>query len=172
MKLIAENDYSYLKEPVTFMDYPKKYLITSGCGKSQYELVAFDEALRNAEIGDYNLVKISSILPAGCQQATSDELPRRGSGLLTAFGTLSTNEKGVRIASAVSVAIPEDPDEVGVIMEYSGYCGAEQAENQVCLMAKEAMDNRGRAIKEILSSSAEATVDGAYASVVSAICIW
>jgi pyruvoyl-dependent arginine decarboxylase len=38
----------------------------NGIGKSQYPLVAFDNALRNAGIGDFNLVKVSSIIPASC----------------------------------------------------------------------------------------------------------
>lgn len=155
-----------------FTEYPKKYFVTSGTGKSSYELVAFDEALRNAEIAGYNLVKISSILPSRCQRSLSTELPRKGSPVLTAFGTLSCNEEGMCIASAISVAIPENPDEVGVIMEYSGHCSAEYAEEQVRIMAKKAMDNRKRAIKEIYSSSAEVISDGNYVSVVSAICIW
>lgn len=154
-------------------NYPQNYIITSGCGKSAFKLVAFDEALRDAQIADYNLVKISSILPIQCQRALTDTLPPSGSMLLTAFGSISSNEKGVRIASAVSVAVPENPDEVGVIMEYSGYCSAQHAEKQVRLMAMEAMKNRGRSIKEIQSSAIEHICDGdGYASVISAICIW
>lgn len=153
--------------------YPTNYLITSGCGKSEYQLVAFDEALRNAQIADYNLVKISSILPMRCTATSPEYLPPRGSGLLTAFGSVSSDQKGDRIASAVSVAIPEDPNEVGVIMEYSGHCSAAYAEEQVRSMAREAMENRGRAICEIRSSSIECVSDGnGYVSVISAICIW
>lgn len=154
-------------------DYPSKFHIASGCGKSNYPLVAFDEALRHAQIADYNLIKISSILPTCCKWTTSNELPPSGSGLLTAYGSISCDQKDVMIASAVSVAIPEDPNEVGVIMEYAGYCSAQYAEEQVRLMVTEAMRNRGRSIKEICSSSIERLSDGeGYTSVISAICIW
>lgn len=153
--------------------YLKHFCITSGRGNSAYKLVAFDEALRNAGLADYNLVKISSILPKKCNRADVEELPQKGSPLLTAYGSITCNENGVRVASAVSVAIPEDPNEVGVIMEYSGYCSAEYAGQQVRLMAAEAMRNRGRLVKEILSSSTERICDGeAYTSVISAISIW
>ena len=154
-------------------NYPQNYNITSGCGKSPFKLVAFDEALRDAQIADYNLVKISSILPMQCQSASVEMLPPKGSMLLTAFGSISSNKKGVRIASAVSVAVPENSGEVGVIMEYSGYCSAQYAEEQVRLMAVEAMKNRGRSVREVQSSAIECVCDGnGYTSVISAICVW
>jgi len=37
--------------------------ITSGVGRASTEIVAFDEALRDAGIGQYNLIKLSSIIP-------------------------------------------------------------------------------------------------------------
>ena len=154
-------------------NYPSNYIITSGSGKNPFKLVAFDEALRDAQIADYNLVKISSILPKYCQSTTADTLPTRGSVLLSAFGSVSCNEKGRLIASAVSVAIPDYSNEVGVIMEYSGYFSAQHAEEQVRLMVIEAMKNRGRSIREIQSSAIECECDGnGYDSVISAICIW
>lgn len=153
--------------------YPKNYFITSGTGKSIFKLVAFDEALRNAKISDYNLVKISSILPSDCIRATPNDFPAKGSSLLTAFGSISCNEKGKQIASAVSVAIPKDPNDVGVIMEYAGYCSAQYAEEQVRLMVEEAMKNRERDVKSIYSSAIDSICDGnGYTSVVSAVCLW
>ena len=44
----------------------KNYTIVSGVGKGLTSLSAFDNALLNAGVGDYNLVKVSSILPAKC----------------------------------------------------------------------------------------------------------
>ena len=46
---------------------PHYYTLVSGIGKSQFPLVAFDNALRDAGIGDYNLVRVSSILPPNCK---------------------------------------------------------------------------------------------------------
>lgn len=47
-------------------DFPQSYMLVSGIGKAEYPLVTFDNALRDAGIGDYNLVKVSSILPPKC----------------------------------------------------------------------------------------------------------
>ena len=41
----------------------QRFKITSGKGAAEHGINAFDFALMNAGISDYNLVKISSILP-------------------------------------------------------------------------------------------------------------
>lgn len=45
---------------------PKYYKIISGSGERKFPLAAFDKALRDAGIGDFNLVKVSGILSAHC----------------------------------------------------------------------------------------------------------
>ena len=48
--------------------YPKHFYIASGVGRDMYELVSFDNALINAGLSNYNLLRVSSILPTGCKQ--------------------------------------------------------------------------------------------------------
>ena len=45
------------------LEYPTEYRLSSGTGTSPHELVAFDNALLSAGISNYNLLKVSSILP-------------------------------------------------------------------------------------------------------------
>lgn len=40
-----------------------RYTLVSGVGSGNTELNAFDNALYNAGVGNYNLIKVSSILP-------------------------------------------------------------------------------------------------------------
>lgn len=151
---------------------PEKYQVVSGKGSSQYSLVAFDNALIDAGISDYNLLRVSSILPPNCRCTVKLDVPK-GAPLLVAYGTITSNEKGMTIASAVSVALPVDKSEIGVIMEYSGVCSALEAESIVRKMAEEAMVNHGIGIREILSSAVEAIIkDDEYYSVISAIPMW
>ena len=43
------------------------YTLVSGISvKDEFEILSFDNALINAKVSDYNILKISSILPAGC----------------------------------------------------------------------------------------------------------
>ena len=154
------------------LKYPEKFMIKSGIGKDKHHLVAFDLALIDANIANYNLLRVSSILPIACQK-TEKVTVKEGSALLVAYGSTSSNKPGTRIASAVSIGVPKDKTSVGVIMEFSGECSAEEAEKEVREMARKAMDNHGFEIGEILSSSVEGIVEGdEFVSVVSAVAMW
>ena len=153
-------------------EYPDKFTIVSGMGEAKERLVAFDNALISAGISNYNLLRVSSILPVNCMRAGKID-KREGSVLLTAYGTISSKQPGEKIASAVSVGIPRHSEDIGVIMEYSGVCSKEEAESTVREMAREAMINHGILCKEILSSSIEKIVqNNRYAAVISAIAMW
>jgi arginine decarboxylase len=55
---------------------PKKFFVTSGCAVSKVsDLNAFDKALIEANIGELNIVSVSSILPVGAEQVPIRELP-------------------------------------------------------------------------------------------------
>jgi len=154
------------------LPYPQKYKISSGAASAKHELVAFDKALIKAQISNYNLLRVSSILPIGCTQ--EDVIDKQeGSALLVAYGTRSSNIPGETIASAVGVGIPMVPNQVGVIMEYAGVCDATTAEKTVREMVDIAMANHRIECKEILTSSIDATVtEGEYASVISSVALW
>lgn len=148
---------------------PHYYSIVSGCAESEYELVAFDKALLAAGIGDYNLVQVSSIMPAGCVFQEAVNLPK-GSILFAAYAkkTVKGNQPG---STAVAIAIPTCPEENGVIFETSS--DDADAEIIVINMCREAMENRGRAIKEIRSSSTSIQpVNDKYTCGLSAVVMW
>lgn len=150
----------------------KNYMVSSGYGVGQHQLVSFDKALINAGISNYNIVRVSSILPAGCKVAETIPL-KNGSMLLVAYGSISSNEIGKRIASAISVAIPQVLTDVGVIMEYSDFCTAQQAEETVYEMAQIAMENHGTKIKDIICSSMEKVIENnEFTTVISAVSMW
>lgn len=86
---------------------PNHYKLSSGYGVSLHRLVSFDNALISAQISDYNLVKVSSILPAKCVLSNVITL-KKGSIVYIAYGSLSSNIIGETIASAVSIAIPKN----------------------------------------------------------------
>lgn len=55
---------------------PKKFFVSSGSAVSMVsDLNAFDKALINANIGEQNLVAVSSVLPIGAKQVPIRELP-------------------------------------------------------------------------------------------------
>ena len=148
---------------------PKYYTIVSGQGRSKYELVAFDKALLDAGIGDYNLVKVSSIMPASCTFREEIDL-EKGSVIFVAYAckTVCNEESG---STAVAIAIPNCDNENGVIFEASS--NGNNAEDIVQEMCKDAMISRGRETKEIITSSI--TLKGCcqqYTCGVSAVVMW
>lgn len=131
------------------MIIPTHYTIVSGKGYSEYSLVAFDNALIAAGIGDYNLVKVSSILPASCQYETYINIPC-GSIVYAAYATATVCEEQ-KMSLAVAAALPSGMGDSGVIFETSSKNN--DAEQIVYAMCCEAMKKRGRIIEDIKSSS-------------------
>lgn len=151
----------------------KKFFICSGRGfDEKHSLVAFDNALLNAGISNYNLLKVSSILPANCIQVQNIDLVE-GAVLPTAYARMDCNQPGRMVSTAVGVAIPTDPNSVGVIMEYSGYCSAEESKQQITDMLQKAMKNHNISYQDLLISSIDSIVPKAgFLSLISALSFW
>lgn len=119
----------------------KEFFTAVGYGADKYEIASFDKALVAAGLGDYNLVRVSSIIPPNAKQTTCVNY-KKGSVLFTAYSRNSTN-KEEQIASAVVAAIPEKSDAVGVIMEYSCIGNRQIAISIAKKLAIDALHRRG-----------------------------
>lgn len=151
-----------------------KYTIRSGVGQSDKQLSSFDKALWEAGVGNYNLVKLSSILPAGCKMVEHIDLTE-GSLLPTAFSRISSAEKGTHLVSSIGVGIPKDDSCVGVIMEHSTIDkGVKQTLKELVSMIEEAFEMRGCELREIKSDFAECIVrkDGETCTTFACIAEW
>ncbi len=136
----------------------KGFWLVAGVGSGSTPLGAFDAALLNAGVGNYNLVRMSSILPPGVREVDHCALPE-GSLIPVAYGSTVQATRGERVTAAIAVAIPEDPQKIGVIMEYAGELSEEEACALVRSMAGEAMARRGIAVKTIRVRSASTRVE-------------
>ena len=143
--------------------YAKEWCISVGKGESDIGLPSFDKALLDANVGNYNLVRLSSILPADAVRVDPVELPlhiKEGSLLPTAYSTITSDTEGDFIVSTIGVGIPEDKNNVGVIMEYSTKnVTEEEAVETLHTMIKEAFEVRGWKLEEIISASVSAKVE-------------
>lgn len=148
-----------------------KYIITTGSGNSAYELNAFDNALLDSGIADFNLVRLSSILPANSVLTDSVDLPK-GSFLHTAYSCYICSHRGVTISAAVAIAIPADKFMPGVIMEAAGEYDADTIESRVAAMAELAMKSRGISEFEIKMDSISILTKDNYNCVIAAVSIW
>lgn len=148
-----------------------KYIITKGTGSSNYELNAFDNALLSSGIADYNLVKLSSILPAQCTQVDYVDLPK-GDFLHTAYSSYIENQPNKIISAAVAIAKPEDSSFPGVIMEVAGEFDSFTAKKLVIDMACVAMEARKIDKFNIQEEVISMRTKDCYNCVIAAVSIW
>ena len=141
----------------------KECCISRGVGVSEKGLPSFDKALLEAGVGNYNLVRLSSILPAKCEWIDVNEITKHiqeGSLLPTAYSTITSNKEGDSIVSTIGVGIPVDKEKVGVIMEYSTK-NVSEADAVITLkeMIREAFEVRGWELERIKFTSISAKVE-------------
>lgn len=150
------------------VERPKIFFTVSGSSEGFTELNAFDNCLLKAGVGDTNLVKMSSIVPPRCRKSSPVAIPP-GSLVPVAYAFVSSETPGQVIAAAVCVALPEDEDLAGLIMEYSADSPLENVTEIVKEMARKGFESRRRGIKELCVAGAEHKVQrcgGAFAAVV------
>ncbi|MDD4171144.1 MAG: arginine decarboxylase, pyruvoyl-dependent [Syntrophomonas sp.] len=135
---------------------PKKYFVTAASSEGETSLTAFDGALLKARVGNTNLLRVSSILPPGCQFEPDLEIPP-GSLLPIAYGSITSSDHGDIISAAVGVGIKQGS--FGVIMEFSGKCSKKEAEAKVTRMVEEAFRIRGIELDEVKVASTEHVVE-------------
>lgn len=129
--------------------------IVSGASEGPTELNAFDNALYEAEIGDVNLIKVSSMLEANTKV---EKLPKLKAGAMVncVLSSLTSDNKGEELIACVAVAIGE---ELGCVVEANGSNqNPEDIKNEAIEMVKYMMDKRNVKIKELIVEEAHHTV--------------
>lgn len=108
---------------------PKHIFLTKGVGKHREKLASFELALRNADIAEYNLVRVSSIFPPHAKLISKKQgLNRMETGQI-AFVVMSenaTNEPHRLLAASIGVAIPRDKNKHGYLSEHHSFGQAER----------------------------------------------
>lgn len=103
---------------------PRRIFFTRGVGRHRHNLQSFEVALRNAGIAPCNLVKVSSIFPAGAKIiAPKAGLAEMHPGQIT-FVVLAeerTNEPNRLISAGIGLAIPAEKGRFGYISEHHGF---------------------------------------------------
>lgn len=139
------------------VETPTRYFLAHGSAEGVTELNAFDAALLRAGVGDTNLVRVSSILPPGCEEMEPPPLPP-GALVPVAYASVTSSVPGEVITAAVAVALPEDEARPGLIMEHHGHAPRARVEEEARRMAEAGMAHRGTMVREIRSVAAEHVV--------------
>jgi len=160
---------------ISLQTIPRNLYITTGFGESNIsQLNAFDNALENANIGHYNLVKVSSIVPPNIIIHDFKNIklfPLPGSIVFTAYAKLTSSRENKLISAGVSIGIPIDVNSHGIIMEYEDFTNEIEIKDMLEKMVKEGMNNRNIEIKEITTKTVQYQVKKCGA-VCAAIIMW
>ena len=151
---------------------PTKFFLVSGSSEGFSLLNAFDGALMASGVGDTNLVRMSSILPPGCEEVKPPPVPMpQGALVPVAYASLYCDVPGEIISAAVAIGIPKDVNCAGLIMEYSAREEEHAVVKQVRKMVEKGMEMRKREIKEIMSISATYKI-GSIGAVFAGVVLW
>lgn len=147
---------------------PRAITVATGSGEGSTEINAFDRALLDAGIANLNFLRVTSILPAGARLVPMRPVPE-GTLVPAVYTRITSHVPGERIAAAVGVGF--SGDSYGVIMEYSHKGTAENAEQIVRRMVREAFDVRGLKLREVVVGVREHVVEQVGCAV-AAVLFW
>ncbi len=102
---------------------PSKVFLTCGLGRHKEKLVSFEQALREAGIAPFNLVRVSSIYPPHCRVVSKREglkLLQPGQILFVVLSESATDEPGRLLSASIGMAVPDDPTCYGYLAEHEG----------------------------------------------------
>jgi len=126
----------------------KKIIIVRGIGKGSTALSAFDDALHNAGIGNFNLVELSSVIPKNAIIKIEEKynLPHDiGHIQPVVISHNESNEKGIEISAGLGWAIAE---EGGVFIEISGCFSSEDCLTKISMSLDDMIKRRNWNWKE------------------------
>jgi arginine decarboxylase len=142
-----------------------KVSITSGRAEGPTKLNAFDNALLDAEIGDVNLIKVSSILPSGTEVVPIPKFPA-GDMVNCVLAYNSSDVEGDFITAVIAVATSDD---FGCVVENIGVNrDVNDVKNEAEFMVRYMMEKRGLEIKEIIIAD-ESHIVKKHGAVVAAV---
>ena len=103
---------------------PKKVFFTKGKGFHKSELGSFEQALRDADIEQFNIVQVSSILPPYCMEVDKEEGLEElhaGQVVFTVLSRISSNEYNRLICASIGVAKPANKGAYGYLSEHHAF---------------------------------------------------
>ena len=133
--------------------------LTSSSATGDYPLTAFDGALRNACIADFNLIRVTSIVPSGTPiRRLVSQKQISGNGLLipAVYESIRSDKIGTVISVAVGVGVAEQSP--GLIFSYRCDDTESKARSALKEMIRESMAKKGISDFKLKIASASAKV--------------
>ena len=150
----------------------QRVILTAGAAAGGTSLNAFDNALREGSIADFNLIKVSSIIPVGIPiyylKKGAELIKGDGRMVPTIFETIESQNEGEEIAAAVGIGISEDNSGAGIGFVCSLKGTKEEAEKLVEEMVVEGMEAKGLPHFKCLISADSIVVKKPWSCVIAA----
>lgn len=145
---------------------PKIIILTSGIGEGDTELNAFDKALLKAGAGNFNLSRVSSVVPPNSKIIYLSKnkqkriLPSVGHIVPVVYTCVQSKKVGSKIASVLALGIPQSyKKNNGLIFEFSAENITQKEAETICEnMVKEAFKARNLEVRKIFFIGTECTV--------------
>lgn len=156
---------------------PKAFFVTSGVGIDLEQAGAFDLALRDAGIGECNLVEVSSILPANAVEMERSNVKVTPGKILFCVMSRADGKSGEVIGAGIGYAWMgkenekgEEQREFGIVCEHHGHYSREYLAKKMQENLYKMAEIRNKKIvkKRFLVESVEVE-SGKFGSVVAAL---
>jgi arginine decarboxylase len=154
--------------PVPSLQIPNAIWASAGAAEGDTELNAFDNALLAAQVGNLNLIRVSSVLPQGAQFLEAAPQITPGSLVPTVYSVHVSDQPGETIAAAVGIGVGVGSH--GMIYESHG-TSRHEVEATVRQMIDEGFARRGLRLKEVIVRSIEHKVER-IGWAVAAVVLW
>jgi arginine decarboxylase len=98
--------------------------LTRGVGRHKEKLASFEMALRDAKLAHFNIVRVSSILPAGARIVSRDAGLKQldpGQIVFAVISDNATDEPNRLVAASIGIAKPKDNEQYGYLSEHHSF---------------------------------------------------
>jgi len=148
---------------------PNAVWASAGAAEGDTELNAFDNALLAAQVGNLNLIRVSSVLPQNATFLVEPPQITPGSLVPTVYSVQVSARPGDMVAAAVGIGVGEDSH--GMIYESHG-TSLQEVEATVRKMIDEGFARRGLSLKEVIVRSIEHKVERIGCAVAAVVLWW
>lgn len=148
---------------------PNVLWLTHGTAEGDTKLNAFDNALIAAGIGQFNLVKVTSVAPPQAHVSNEPLHIEPGSIVPAVLASAQSSRPGEVITACIGIGFGKDSH--GMIMEHAGPGRPEEMEPIVRRMLDESFARRGLSLERVVVQSATHCVERMGAAV-SAVVLW
>lgn len=120
--------------------------VVRGVGSGRTDLSAFDTALGDAGVADFNLVRLSSVVPPGSRVVEIDgphpKMGRHGDRLYCVYAAGYATRPGEVAFAGIAWALKKDGSAAGLFVEHTG-SGQDELEALLSTSVEDLAANRG-----------------------------